>query len=382
MTGSVRKAALCLASILIATLLWGCTQDAPDSSSKPTKPSTIATTLPLETTTPAPVPLSSDMFTYEAIPFPEEITTAYHVYLCYANQTHSILSVCSRIYGVYEGPLQKTDFLALCDYEGNVTAYPVDSDAYIVSAIPYEAGILYVDYTLRNDEQPYAWSLIYTDKLQTTVLDTGSIDAHDRMPLLFYLEDIPHYLVRQENGYCIRQIHAFSASTVHSETDCKLADTEVAYNGKEFCFLVKYPQDDFACFCIWNTDGLKYQCKLSEMGVSCTITDQYALCTTRTGETEQYSMEVVNLATGNTSIFKQPGAFYGHAGTGAVCVSVDKEWQPHALDINSQQIVEIEPPERYRSGRPIYFAPAGEDCLFVEYQVYENYSFYLLHISK
>ena len=368
MTSLVRKTAFFLAIILMTTLLWGCEQNAPDTSSATiTPPSTAATTLPPETTVPTAASLSSDMFTYEAIPFPNEFATADELCLCYASQTQFILSVCSRN-DAHVGIVFETDCLVLCDMEGNATVYPMDTEAYIVSAVPYDAGILYVDYIPVGDGS-YAWSLIYTDNQQKTVLDTGVFFGYDHSPHLFYVEDTPYYLCEQENGYYIRQIQAFTATTVHSETGCALSTIIAECNGTEYCYLVKYPQEEYARFYVWDAEGLKYQHKLNGKIVSYTINDQYALCATGIEETKLHSMEAVDLATGEASIFGQPEPFYWHAGTGTVCVGVDNHWQPHALDTDSQKAIQIGTPNPYsKGGRSIYFESVGDNCFFVSYQ--------------
>ena len=67
---------------------------------------------------------------------------------------------------------------------------PVGLTAQVVSAVPYEDGILYVDYSL-DDENTLNWEIIRHAKEAREILLKGQCDFYDKLPSLEVLEGVP-----------------------------------------------------------------------------------------------------------------------------------------------------------------------------------------------
>lgn len=353
-----RKIVHCASLFLFVVLLCSCAE------------------MPQETKAP---PLDKSAFTYKTISMPEELASAYHIYHCYQNQTYSLLSVCSDN-GKEIGPTVKTDYFALCDMEGLVASYPVETDAYITSALPYDDGVLYVDYVQQNDGS-LIWYLIHKNGTAEVVLDTGNASNDLEVPALFYVEGVPYYLRKNGEGFSINKIEEHVVASVCSETEYDVLSTvKVCSNGNQYCFLVKYPQEELCRLYICDANGVKYQHKLTGKIASFTITDQYAVCCTGLEGAKKLSIEAINLSTYETKVFAQDyGAFYGLSGTGGVCVAVGNSWQPWAIDIENATVFSISAP---RSKAPIFFHAASKNYFFVMIDSNKGYMFYSLTISE
>ena len=370
-----RKIACCVCAFLFTAILWGCTESPQTETTQPT----IQSIIPTGTTVPETPPLDSSAFSYQELPIPEALASAHHLYRCYQDETYTLLSVCSRN-EAQAGPMVKTDYLALYEQSGGMVSYPLETDAYIISAIPYLDGVLYVDHAEQADGG-VAWSVILTDGAKETVLDTGTASVYDHTPFLFLVQNMPYYLCRSPlndyAGYSVKRIKKQTAVTVYAESDCRLMNIDACSNGEQFCCTVKYPLEEFSRLCVFDRNGIQYQHLLSGNPTSYTITDRYAVCNTGTEDNRKLTIEAVDLATGEVTMFHHPyGALYGLAGTGSICVC-NASGKVYAVDIENQRLFTI-----LRLSMPSFFDPAGENRFFVLSGGNDGYKFYLLTISE
>ncbi len=341
-------------------------------------------TPPAETTDPGShtnIDLEDLVFSYTELPFPETLSTADHLFCCYQSASQTLLSVCSDN-GRQIGPTQKTDFLALCDMEGGMTSFPVETDAYITSALPYQGGVVYADYKELSDGS-VEWSVTLKSGSAETVIDTGAALSYDRVPYLYYVQDTPYYLREDRDGFSVLQIKDQTPAVVYSKTGCSAVSIDVRGNGKQFCFPIQYSGEDFSRFLVFDEDGLLYEHTLGGKITSYAITDQYAVCGTGNEDTRQGSVEAVDLSTGQAKTFDQPyGALWGLTGSGNLCLCVGYDWQPYAINIATEQISVIPGPKSSTNrSTPIFFYPAGESRFFALSRQKTGYAFYLLTAS-
>ena len=101
--------------------------------------------------------------------------------LCYANEKKDIFAVGIRNEAV-EGPLTDTKRIQVYDMEKeHVTeTYPVQGNCYVTQAVPYQEGIVFVQY--ENALVDTEWSIIYADKEGQACLDRGRCDSYESIP--------------------------------------------------------------------------------------------------------------------------------------------------------------------------------------------------------
>ncbi len=380
----MKKRVLCLfcAALLFITL-FGCSTEQPE---KPQDEQPSGDVGKHNSENEQKASLDKTAFTYEKLSITEELAGADHLYQCYQNETHALFSVCSNLEeAAPEGQLQKTVNLTLYSLsDGSVISYPVQTDAYVLSALPYKSGILYADYVYTDEA--VKWSIIFTDGNTKAELDNGSVSSSDDVPKLLYLGEVPHYLVKDEAGYSVKIIDGDKAVVSYSQSGCELFGINNAVsNEKQLCYLVKYPNDEFSTFCVADKDGVLYSHKLNGKITSYTITDKYAVCGTGIEETKKHSLEVIDLATGETKIVPHIyDAFYCLSGVENVLVAVNGgNWENlMALDIEDAVPFAISSPETVSEIQTILFKSAGENSLFTFVYSSDGYEFYLLNIKR
>lgn len=361
--------------LLFAVMLGGCTEE-PQLPTMPTAAPDVTQTQPL--------PLSSDSFSYETLSFPEELVSAQHLYRCYVDESGVLLSVNSTVSsaepfnGAQVSTVIKTDYLALCDYAGNMTTYPVDTQTYITSAVPCENGVLYVDYVqMENGE--VQWSLIKTDGTQQEVLDSGLAAFSSDAPSLFKIRDTAHYLCKLSNGYCVKKLVGDVVWEVYSGNDCELYGDAVS-NGESYALLTTKMLEVYPQLIIFGEGGVLIH-QLSGRPTSWTLTDKYAVVVSGEDATKPQRVEVIDLRTRTVREIDQTAALYSLAGTGSVCVARGSGGQLWAFDIENENRFAISPPKRVSANASLLFAPAGENRFFVQHDTDDGYKFYFLHVA-
>lgn len=327
---------------------------------------------------------SEPIFLYEKLELPEAISQADNLYCCYGDGEYTVLSLGSRN-GKQEGPLQKTDSLALCDQDGGVAFFPVATEADIISALPYHNGIIYVDY----EEQPdyVIWSVVQTDGEQDKVIDSGTSSYYEQIPYLFFVEGDVYYLCRNDGGFCVKAIKDGAVEVLFERDDCALSLVRAYSNGNQFCFLGYYPESNFATLFICDSSGVLFENELHGKITSYAIMGQYAVCGTGDEESGNCSVEVFNLKTGQGKMISEPvGPLYCLQGSGSECVCVGFAWQPYYVSISDERVSAMPWPwpteQKSSTLTNILFYPAGESRFFVLARKGEEYLFYRLSITQ
>ncbi len=371
--------------LLISTLTAGCAFtggiiEPPETTDSPN------TTGPTETAETIGTDLRDLVVSYTELPFPETLSTADHLFCCYQNASQTLFSVCSDN-GRQNGLTQKTEYFALYNIEGSVTLFPVGTDAYITSALPYQDGVAYVDYKDLSDGN-VEWSVTLKSGSVKTVIDKGTVSSYDRVPNLYYVQDKPYYLREERDGFSILQITDQTPTVVYSKTGCYVLNMEVSSNGKQFCFPILYSRGDFPCLLIFDEEGLLFEPTLGRKIISYAITDQYAVCGlgdeyTNYADVKKCYVKAMDLSTGQEKTLTQPyGAPWGLTGSGSLCLCVDYAWQPYAISIAAEQVSVIPGPKSAANrSTPLFFYPAGESRFFALSRQNTGYVFYLLTAS-
>ncbi len=333
-------------------------------------------------------------FAYDELPVPETLMTADHIYCCYSDSNSVILSVCAkRDKEVNDGPSNKTQYLAL--YNKDITELKSInvsfSDSYVTTAVPYKNGVAYVGYNEMVDnnaddisEKYYAeWYVVYSDGENELILDKGICHSYYDIPHLFISENKVCCLWGHDSGYVVKQIEDDKPVLLFEETDSLLCSVDVYSNGKEFCFLVSYPESRYATFAVCDLSGKKYEYALQGKVTSFAIMDDYAVCGTGDEESGYFFVETVKLSDGSDKAYRVPDSAYCLRGNGGDLVFVNMNWSPYYTDVVGESTVSMTLPSH---GKHCLFYPLGESTYFVlgTAQTQDNgdvYKFYRLTID-
>lgn len=205
------------------------------------------------------------------------------------------------------------------------------------------------------------------------------------MPELLLVDGKAYYLVKNEDGYGIKKLEEGKVVTVNNEAGSEpFGMNAISCNGKQFCYLVKYPNDEFSTFCVADANGVLYRHKLNGKITSYTITDKYAVCGTGIEETKKHSLEVIDLATGGTKIVPHIyDAFYCLSGVENILVAVNGgNWENlMAMDLEDFAPFAIETPETDKPIQSVLFKSAGENKLLAQVYTENGNELHLLKIN-
>ncbi len=262
------------------------------------------------------------IFKCEALAMPDEFKNANHIYCCYSDSNGMLLSICNeREKEVTVGPVNKTDFLVLCDENAKiVNSFPVSfPDSYVTTAVPYKDGVAYVGYNELVDENAddtskklyTEWYVVYTYGEGEKILDSGNSESYYDIPHLFIADNELCYLWGYDDGFVVKQIKDDGAILLFERTDCNLASVDIHSNGNEYCFMASYPEAEYATFFICDISGVKYEYTLHGKITSFSIMYEYS-----DGETSKFSIEAVKLSNGADKAYRVPDTPYCLTGNG------------------------------------------------------------------
>ena len=319
-------------------------------------------------------------FDYVEVDVPERITSAESVYVAYQDSDRIILS-----FGVHNnrvlGPAVDDEALAVITFDGETQYYPLQAGMNIISAVPHQQGIVYTA-CVEETSEGFIWRTVLTDGTRETVLDSGSVGYdYFNFPELFLLAETPYYMVKNGNGYSVKRIVEDKTEIAFFEEGCELLDTTASSNGDAFCYMIGYNDGTMANFVVANGQGVLHNCKVKGKLDSWGITEEYALCVSGDEKTDLHTVEMLNIATGEVTSFpKNCRALYQLRGVGETAICVDYAWKPVALDLKTQQIIEMElyvpsnvTPRRYY---PM------EDMKYLVHTYGQENAFYILTISE
>lgn len=324
------KKLICFLCIFLITIFSGCTDKEPIETGETTDSQDQAhINVPAsDALNDENAPASAEpTFKCEALEMPEELKDADHIYCCYSDSKGLVLSICNvREKEVTVGPVNKTDFLVLCDENAKiVNSFPVSfPDSYVTTAVPYKDGVAYVGYSEISDENSddtskklyTEWYVVYTDGEGEKILDSGNSESYYDIPHLFIADNELCYLWGYDDGFVVKQIKDDGAILLFERTDCKLASVDIYSNGNEYCFMASYPEAEYATFFICDISGVKYEYTLHGKITSFSIMDEYAVCATGDGETSKFSIEAVELSNGDAKVYRVPDTPYCLTGNG------------------------------------------------------------------
>ena len=307
--------------------------------------------------------------TYERISIELPLEGEKSAYCCYSDDTNMIFSVGKRT-GAQVGPLVDTENLIVFNHRTSEFAhtYPVASDAHVVSAVPYEEGILYIDYSVIEDAADYTleWALEYMDlESNIMILDSGFVYDFYDLPKLCTIEGVPVYLYEtQKNGeyaYGINRVDGKETKQIFCEAG-GLAAVELQGNGSSYCFVSSEDDGGSLTFKIGDLTGVKSSVLLDGKITSFGLSSSHAICGI-SKEDGTYALQTVHLQNGTSENISVDRPLYRmSAGKSESAFCVDNMWTIFKLDLDKMELVEIEQP----------MGVSDEDFNVLFHQVSEN----------
>ena len=305
---------------------------------------------------------------------------------CYADTKSAVFAVGDRN-GKQVGPLYDTQYLYVWDRDGVGKVYPLNTAAYVISAIPYGGGVLYVDYAV-NSDGVHNWELILFRGEEKVTLAAGTVKDFDRVPKLFFLKEKAVYLWEDDTSFGLNLIEEETVRTLWRETEGTLVSVNGACgNGEVFCVPVSFEGESWATMCVADVHGVLWEKPLFGGITSFAINDTYAVC--GTGEknaegTPEFTIERVSTSENTSGTAAVKSALWRLCGSGTSFVCVDDHFCIWGIHAETGEAVELAmPPEvpTYRNW-PVLFFPLGENSYMVQISVEEEQLFYRMTVEK
>lgn len=236
-----------------------------------------------------------------------------------------------------EGPLYNTDYLLRWNYtDGTSDKVPIQSQAYITSAVFDGSDLLYLDY--ESVDARIAWSLIRYTEAGKTTLAFGQTDSYDRVPALFTLDKQPMYLLADDSGLSVFRVEGSEVSAVLTVPDSVMpSSVTVCSNGKQYAFFAAVNGSPHFTVFICDGSGILRQKDLSKPVTTFAITDDYVVCGLGTPDADAFSCESIPIGSGNTTTADSATPMWRLAGSGNSCLYVDGNFAPYIFYPNTQQ---------------------------------------------
>lgn len=304
---------------------------------------------------------------------------------CYQNEDIMILSVGSRN-GNMIGPLENTENLLVYDYheEKVLHKYEISGECYVMSAMPYEEGILYVYYSGFFDDVP--WQVIYASAKGNTVLDEGNAISYDRTPYLFELDGNPAYLWESGYGaadyqYGVNQIIDNQSAALCVSQDGYLCELRAYSNGEAFFFPVDNG-NELAVLQIGDQNGINCEYTVSGKIVSMDITQEYIVCSLAEENGKSFWLSLIPLIEGEERSIPLDNPLYRiSGGKGETCLCVNWNFDPFEIDLKTGNIEGLDIPENASGlGGSIGFYPCGKRQYLVRFYRNKEILLYMLKL--
>ena len=264
----------------------------------------------------------------------EELTCAY------ADSSSIILSIGNRN-GKVIGPLVDTDRLLLKNYsDGSSSTLKLETEAYIINAIPYNDGLLYSTYVLEDDL--YRWSVIYESDNERISIDEGTCSDCTYVPGFAMVNDRICYLSINKAGesweQSVKLLTGYRSDAIFSVELESVSEPRFFSNGKEYCFIADTsgPAEYF----IGTEEGITLRGGIEGEISSFGINDSYMVIGT-VDEGEDFDKPyifAIDLSSGETNSVPSEVISYRIAGSGNEFLCVDSEFSVFALDTTGKDL--------------------------------------------
>ena len=287
--------------------------------------------------------------------------------LCYADEKKAIFAIGIRNAAV-EGPLIDTKYIQVYDMEKQQVAktYPVKGNCYVTQAVPYQEGIVFVQY--ENALVDTKWSIVYADKGSQECLDRGRCNSYESIPGIGLLGENVVYTyenIGKSYTWGVKKLSDMAVQNLFSEHGGKCY-TPLYTNGENYCFLIGKEDSEFATMIVGDLNGEVSRHDLTQRVDSFGITKDYAVCSVSDGRDNAHLVKV-QLRDGSTEVLEETEPMYmltGGSGQTAMYASVGL--QAYMTDITSDSTKMIEFPDDSEYHQTLWLYPAGTERYLIE----------------
>lgn len=323
--------------------------------------------------------------TYSEIPLNFELDELQSETCCYVDEQIMLFTVGTRN-GKPEGPLVSTDYMMTYDYkEGQIRAkYEVETEGYIFSAVPYEDGIIYVDYDGNLAETK--WQVRFISETENLILDEGESDSYAHTPRVTLIDGVPVYVWQntpgEENVYGINKVVDMESLNIFKDEENTLSYVYFKDNSKEYCFLISKPDYTYGTIVVGDMNGIRYTYDLEEKLNSFGMTEDYVVCSTAESE-EQKHLIKLKIDSGKAEEAAMSKHLYKLTGLeDNTCLLVDYDFNMFQLDVDSEELIGLPLPEEFlgQTHSTAYY-PINRDKCIVEFGLEDSDVYYMMEKS-
>lgn len=304
---------------------------------------------------------------------------------CFYGSESIIFSIGERN-GRPEGPLVNTVSLVLYDYikEKVLKEFPVNSDAYICSAIPYKEGILYLDY--EGVFEDVTWKLTFINDEGATIVKDGICSSYEHTPVLRFIDETPCFFWEDGNFCGLSKIVDDEIIQVFEREKQSPGPSYFTTNGHEFFFL---EGNDYGNFVIGDMSGIKYEYPSDKKIISFAITQDYIACSL--AKDENYSLLKIDLKKGIGEEVNMDEPLYRLEGIGKnTCFGVYNNFESFQLNLKDNKLSETPYPKDLQgTSSPRIYYRVSEDIGIAVFSPIASFStnggmtdsYYLMSVS-
>lgn len=288
--------------------------------------------------------------TYRPIALNFDILENQYETSCYHGEETLIFSIGENN-GRQTGPFVNTTSLILYDHinEKVIKEFSVNTEAYVYSALPYQDGILYVDYdgTFENVK----WKLTFINEEEKKIIKEGWCNNWDQTPVLSTIDNTPVFFWedRVDGTVTLGLSKLVDGEIINIFEQAKQGSGNSYFttNGHEYFFI---EGEEYGIFAVGDMSGLKQKYPLDKKLVSYTMTQKYIVCSlaeNNDGE-EKYYLLRIDINNGKEKRKEVSQHLYRLEGFGKnTCIGVYYDFRPFYIDLKTLEISEGSyPPDR------------------------------------
>ncbi len=281
---------------------------------------------------------------------------------CYSDENIMIFSLGTRN-GKPEGPLVNTCRIVEYDYldEKVNRSYEIATEAYITEILPYEEGILYVDY--QGVFEDVKWQLVFLEQeKEKRIFAEGECASYEHIPQLDIMDGKPIFLWQNETNdeWGINTIIDDEVKAIIKDDVYTLGFPHLMSNGQEYCVLVSKDSNEYGTFLVGNSEGIRIEYDLDMKIVSMAMTDKFLVCS-KTNDSLRPELLKIDLSNGKATNEKMYTILYRlKEFSKDKCLAMKEDLTLAMLDINNCVLEELIPPEETTSDTTYYFYPVSD----------------------
>lgn len=255
--------------------------------------------------------------------------------------------------------------------------YPIGMNVLSNRAIPYNEGLIYIEYA---EEEYLQWEVHYLDKNEHLLITKGTCEGRNQLPRLTTLEDKPVivWIDADKEMSGVSSLEGLNVTNIVTSTEDWIVNTDLSSNSTELCFVVK-GESKFAELAVIGIDGLVKQFRLDGKITSFAIVESQLICgLTDWEEKGSYYISLYDYKKGETSRITVNHPLYrmcGGPGNAAICV--DASYNIYKINSGKNTLEKVNGVDGL-SFHPVVFSKTDDNKWLFSYLVDNKYSYYVM----